>query len=293
MVLNDTLKIAIEAKWNQHTHEAVKIEQSFPIYGGDICNCFKIKTNIGYFFLKTGTTAMPSDLLEKEFRGIQLLRQSESVRVPNALFEGKSEQGVFLVMEFIEREPVTTDFWQVFAQKMAALHQNSCKQFGLGWDNYIGILPQKNRPMNSWSEFYASQRLEPLIKACVEKEILSEKFIQTGERLYKKLSDIFPDENPALIHGDLWGGNYLAGKNGEPFIFDPAVCFGNREMDLAMARLFGGFDRKFYWYYQEIFPLSGGWEERIEVCQLYYLLVHAVLFGRGYIQRVRDILNQF
>jgi fructosamine-3-kinase len=173
------------------------------------------------------------------------------------------------------------------------MHHCSHAYFGLEQNNFIGSLPQSNQPQNSWAAFYASERLQPLLKKCMDRGLLSNGMMKYSEHLMAKLPDIFPEEKPALLHGDLWGGNYLPGPGGVPYVFDPAVYYGNREMDLAMTRLFGGFDRKFYWHYEEYFPLAPGWQERISVCQLYPLLVHALLFGGGYVQQVRNTLSVY
>ncbi|MGH2645061.1 MAG: fructosamine kinase family protein [Chitinophagaceae bacterium] len=293
MALNDLLKINIEKEWQIQINIPVKIKQTFPINGGDICLSYRMETDRGTFFLKSGKANTPQDLFEKEFEGLQLLSKSNTIAVPRPLVYLKSGTSGFLVMEFIHKSHVKENFWEIFAEKLALLHQTGHSHFGLERDNYIGILPQVNNLQKNWTDFYAFQRLEPLIKRCVDDKMLPLETIGQSANLYKKLPEIFPDEKPALIHGDLWGGNFLPSADGNPFIFDPATYFGNREMDLAMTRLFGGFDRKFYWHYQEMFPLQPGWAERIEICQLYYLLVHAVLFGGGYVQRVRKILEGF
>ncbi len=293
MALNDLLKIAIENEWQKQKNDFVKIKQASPVSGGDICDSYRLGTTNGIFFLKTGKVNAPKDLFEKEFNGLELLTEAKAISIPQPLFYGNTGTQGFLVMEFIQRSPVQINFWESFAEKLATLHQSSHTHFGLREDNYIGILPQQNNIVDNWPDFYAFQRLEPLIKQCADSRSLSPENIRQSEKLYKRLPEIFPVEKPSLIHGDLWGGNYLPGTHGMPFVFDPAAYFGNREMDLAMTRLFGGFDRKFYWHYHTIFPLAPGWEERVEICQLYYLLVHAVLFGGGYLQQVRKILTAF
>lgn len=293
MDLNDLLKITIEKEWQIQKNIPVKIKQTLPIYGGDICDSFQMETDNGIFFLKSGKAGVPADIFEKEFNGLRILAKSNAIAVPQPLFFGKAGKQGFLIMEFIQKAPVRDDFWELFAANLASLHRRTHVYFGLKENNYIGMLLQDNKFQNKWTDFYAFQRLEPLMKRCIDDNLLPPASIKQSEKLYKKLPEIFPGEKPALIHGDLWGGNYLPGPDGNPVIFDPAAYFGNREMDLAMTRLFGGFDRRFYWHYQEVFPLEPGWEERIEICQLYYLLVHALLFGGGYVQKVRKILVGF
>jgi fructosamine-3-kinase len=235
------------------------------------------------------------DLFEREYNGLNLLKEKEkeTIKVPKPFFYGQTAEYHFLVIEFIEKSAADPSFWEIFARGIAEMHRHSQDRFGLKEDNYIGPLPQPNRWHTKWADFYASQRLEPMIRKCINESILEKEIAKNTDRLYARLPEIFPEEKPALVHGDLWGGNYLPGPSGQPYIFDPAVYYGHREMDLAMARLFGGFDRRFYWHYEEYFPLAPGWQERIPLCQLYPLLVHSLLFGGGYVQQVRYLLSEW
>jgi fructosamine-3-kinase len=117
--------------------------------------------------------------------------------------------------------------------------------------------------------------------------------VQAFERFYNRLDEIFPVERPSLVHGDLWGGNYMSSETGEPVLIDPAVYYGHREMDIGMSRLFGGFAARFYDIYNGVFPLEPGWEERMDYCNIYPLMVHVNLFGGGYLQSVIRILKGF
>jgi fructosamine-3-kinase len=267
--------------------------QARRINGGDISNSFQLISNAGDFFLKYSEDTSRKDFYKKEYHGLMRLINSKTLSVPQPLFYGSTTNESFLVTAFIQKTSPQQNFWRIFAEKLAALHRCTYTHFGLEEDNYIGSLPQHNQLKEKWADFYAYCRLEPFVKRCVDQQLLPPAIIKYSEHLYSRLPEIFPEERPALLHGDLWGGNYLSGPGGVPFVFDPAVYYGSREMDLAMTRLFGGFDRRFYWYYEDYFPLAQGWQERISVCQLYPLLVHALLFGGGYIQQVRKILSDF
>ncbi len=133
----------------------------------------------------------------------------------------------------------------------------------------------------------------PLLEQAAANNLCTVDDVKEAERIGSKLSSIFPDEPPALLHGDLWHGNVMACANNEAAIYDPAVYYGNREMDIAMSFLFGGFDKAFYHSYNDVYPLQKGWQQRLHLCQLYPLLVHLVLFGKGYYRRVKDILNEY
>ncbi|HSI70396.1 MAG TPA: fructosamine kinase family protein, partial [Gillisia sp.] len=211
------------------------------------------------------------------------------IRIPMVLETGEVGDKSYILMEFIESGQPGKDFSKRFGQQLAALHRTTAKDFGYKIDNYIGSLPQYNAPNSTAAEFYISQRLEPQFK------MARERGYNLGDIsfLYKKCEELIPKEPPALVHGDLWGGNYIVDQNGDPCLIDPAVAFAPREMDLGMMKLFGGFDRKIFTSYHENFPLERGFEERVPLWQLYYLLVHLNIFGSGYKSQVAAILKQY
>jgi len=165
--------------------------------------------------------------------------------------------------------------------------------FGLDYNNYIGSLHQQNNLHPTWVDFFINERLQPQIKLARDNNEIDSTTILKFENLYKKLDEVFPKEKPALLHGDLWSGNFMSDEKGESVIMDPTVYYGHREMDIAMAKLFGGFDAEFYSSYNEHYPLENGWEQRINVCNLYPLMVHVNLFGGGYLGQVKSILSKF
>ena len=176
---------------------------------------------------------------------------------------------------------------------LAALHQSPIEQFGLDRDNYVGTVPQDNTPAMQWPAFYASRRLEPLIRTNVDAGQLPSEASTRFDRLAARLETLCgPPEPPALVHGDLWFGNCF-GADGEPVLVDAAVYGGHREMDLAMMRLFGGFDERTFAAYDELAPLADGHRERVALYQLYPLLVHVTLFGGGYARSVVDALRSY
>jgi fructosamine-3-kinase len=173
------------------------------------------------------------------------------------------------------------------------MHRHTADSFGLDHDNYIGSLPQYNQKRENWPAFFAEMRLEPQMKMARDEGRMDASDQRSFEKLYERLDRIFPEEPPALVHGDLWSGNYMVGPEGEPYILDPAVYYGHREMDLGMSTLFGTFGDAFYRSYDAEYPLEKGWEERSDLANLYPLMVHVNLFGGGFASEVRTILRRF
>ncbi len=271
----------------------IAINQVQPVRGGDINLAYRLSGNGRDYFLKLNSGVRIADLFEKEAFGLELLARSSPLRVPTPLLSGSFGPTFFLVMEWISKGEVTRNFWEVFARGLVRLHRNTQAEFGLDQDNFIGSLPQSNKPCRGWPEFFWSRRLEPLLRMAVDLGRLAKKYGRNSQKPCDYLGDLIPAEPPALLHGDLWAGNFICDERGNPCFYDPAVYFGHREMDLAMTLLFGGFHRSFYLHYQEVHPLEPGWEKRLECFQLYPLLVHAVLFGGSYPRRVEEILDRW
>lgn len=180
-------------------------------------------------------------------------------------------------------------FWKTLGEQLAQLHHHSHKSFGLDHNNYIGSLVQLNEPLSSWIEFFIHRRLEPQLRLLNPPPRVIKQF----EQLYAKLPQLMPDEKPALLHGDLWSGNLITNAHGLPCLIDPAVYFGHREAELALTRLFGGFPNDFYEAYTDTSPLPSGFEDRVDLYNLYPLLVHANLFGGGYTDQALSIVARF
>ena len=268
--------------------------QFSPIGGGCINHGGKLTTADGeYFFLKWNHDAKFPGMFEKEARGLELLYASRAIRIPRVLGAIRCDPYQFILMEFIESRQRSRIFWDLLGQRLALLHRNTSEFFGLDHDNYIGSLPQSNTPDQSWIEFFITRRLEIQLRAGVDSGGIDASIVTKFERLYPKLSEILTVEPPALLHGDLWSGNLIADEKGEPCLIDPAVYYGNREVDLAMTRLFGGFDERFYEAYEEAFSTPPGLDERLSIYNLYPLLVHVNLFGGGYLQQVTSILRAY
>lgn len=272
------------------------IVEVHPVSGGDINEARWVQTQDGnHYFVKINSGADSLELLKTEQQGLRLLRQytSDLLYIPEILAVEDAGDSAFLLLEFIPSGPIQPGFWERFGRGLAQLHQTTDTHFGLDHANFIGRLPQSNEPCTGWPEFYTRRRLIPQGKMAYENRLLSLNDMQKLEKLCKQLGDLYPKEPPSLIHGDLWNGNYLIHENGKAVLIDPSVSFSHREMDIAMSRLFGGYPQEFYTAYHQEYPLAPGWEDRIAIGQLYYLLVHLNMFGVGYLSSVRRILNPY
>lgn len=262
------------------------------VSGGSINDAYKLETSSGTFFLKTNSASRFPKMFEAETQGLKLLSASEFT-IPKPITTATLENDQFILMEWIEKGVPKAKFWDEFGRGLAKLHSLSNQHFGLDHDNYIGSLPQCNSEKETWADFYRDNRVIPQMKLAEKCGRLTSAMKRGFDALFHELENIFPTEKPSLIHGDLWSGNMMVAANGSPCIFDPAVYYGNRETDLAMMALFGGFGDAWVEAYNEVYPLENGWKERIPVGQLYPLMVHVNLFGGSYGSDVESILRKF
>lgn len=276
----------------QKTNLPIVLRHINPQGGESINESFKIETSSGNFFLKRNDRLLYPNMFVKEAEGLNLLKQNCTIHIPDVISVGEYENYQFLILRFIDKGLAGKTFWEDFGNGLAQLHKHSQTEFGLTQNNYIGSLPQQNKPQKDWTTFFIQERLQPMVAYALTHKKLSHAHYDRFQLLYKKIENFFPEEKPSLLHGDLWNGNFMANADGHPVIFDPAVYYGHREMDIAMTKLFGGFHEKFYSSYHETYPLNDGWEERIKICNLYPLLVHVNLFGGSYKSEVETILNQ-
>jgi len=269
-----------------------KLESVSPLSGGDINEVFLVQTLEGKWVIKMNSKNKFPEMFSEEHKGLLELKNANAIGIPESLESGNIENKSFIILEYIETGHKTSLFWENFGIQLNKLHQVSSKAFGFSSNNYIGSLKQSNQYHTNWSEFYALERLEPQLKLAIDKGYLMG-FSSKFENLYSKLENLFPAESSALIHGDLWSGNFIAAKNDSPYLIDPAIYYGHREMDIGMSLLFGGFDKLFYESYNAENPLENHWQERVPLTQLYPLLVHVNLFGEGYVGSVKAVLDKF
>lgn len=262
------------------------------VSGGSINEAYQLEMAPGNFFLKTNRADLFPNMFEAEANGLELLSKS-AFKIPEPLLITESDGEQYLVMEWIEKGSTKPDFWDEFGRCLAGLHTISSKDFGLDRNNYIGSLHQSNTEHGTWADLYREERLIPQMKMAEANGNLTSTMKGGFDTLFRELENIYPIEKPSLIHGDLWSGNMMVAANGTPCIYDPAVYYGHREMDLGMMALFGGFGSEWIDAYNEVYPLESGWQERIPIGQLYPLMVHVNLFGGGYGRSVEAILQRF
>lgn len=269
--------------------EGFQVTNTTTLTGGSINTVFLLETTEGKKVLKLNESRRFPGMFPAEAQGLQELTKSKTVDVPEVFVTGETGRMAYLLLEYKEKGTQKADFWSRFAQDLAALHKTTAPKFGFPSPNYIGSLPQHNHYHTSAADFYLNERLEPQFKIALDNG-----FSFHGlEQIFRNISEAIPKEAPSLIHGDLWNGNYLINEKGLPCFIDPAVSYAPREMDLAMMKLFGGFPREVFDEYQEFFPLESGFEDRVPLWQLYYLLVHLNIFGSSYLGQVKRILSRF
>lgn len=279
----------------------VNIEKNQRISGGDINNAYRLTLTDGtHVFMKTNSKENKPFFLA-ESAGLAAIAQTNAIGTPRLLCTGTDEQKfgyAFLLMEFIEQNGQTRNYWETFAHQLAAMHQAKTEDlvaggtYGFLQDNYIGARIQLNTAHESWIEFFRDCRLKPQLADAAPY------FDRTDQKraswLLENLDKFLVEpEHPSLLHGDLWSGNFITGNDGRAWLIDPAVSVGHAEADLAMTELFGGFPQVFYKAYQETAPLQPGYEKRRDLYNLYHLLNHLNLFGRSYLAAVRAILQRY
>lgn len=241
-------------------------------------------------FRKTGPESA-FDMFAAEADGLNELREAGEVRVPEVIDVGVINGQAYIDLEKLELEPTTRNIERRFGEQLAKLHRHTHEQYGWFRDNTIGLTPQHNEQNSDWIDFFRRHRLEFQVGLAVSNGY-GKDVAELGARLSAKLPEFFDGYTPeaSLLHGDLWGGNWGA-ADGEPVMFDPAVYFGDRETDIGMTMVFGGFGRAFYAAYESSWPMAPGHEQRLKLYQLYHVLNHLNLFGRSYLGRAIDLMK--
>jgi protein-ribulosamine 3-kinase len=259
--------------------------------GGCINEAYKITDNKkNAYFLKVND---PGKMFFNEANGLNEIQKAAAINVPKVFCTGED----FILTEFIEQEKYPKNFFESFGYQFALMHNFTSDNFGFYEDNFIGSTPQVNIPTgeekNDWTKFYFNKRLLYQFKLAEKNGYALSDLRAPFKKIENKIADILSgSENIAsLLHGDLWGGNFICGKNGEVYLIDPAVYYGNREADLAMTKLFGRFNKEFYDYYQQTFPLPDGYEYRENIYKLYHVLNHLNLFGEAYFSQAVHLMK--
>jgi fructosamine-3-kinase len=274
------------------------IEQTRPLGGGCINNALRLQTSQQTYLLKWNSSPLP-DMFLVEARGLEALAATNTVRVPAVIAASNATDAhpAYLLLEWLEgsQRPSAAAAQAALGTQLAALHRASADAYGFDHDNYIGSTPQYNGWQADWIGFFRERRLRPQIELAARNGQLSASRRQRCERLLTHLDEWLADvpRQPALLHGDLWSGNVIAGPGDAPALIDPAVYYGDREAEIAYTELFGGFSSDFYRAYDQAWPLAPAYEERRSLYNLYHLLNHLNLFGESYGMQVDAVLRRY
>jgi protein-ribulosamine 3-kinase len=289
MIIENEILKTIEEHLNQ------KVKSQTAISGGCISESSIIQMVSGErYFLKINNR-VPKDMFTKEANGLQEIDKSKSIRAPKV----EMAKDNFILMECIEAKNKSKKFFEDFGIQFATMHKYEGECYGFYEDNYIGSTIQKNIPgeeeKHDWTKYYFNKRLMFQFKLAESNGYADSDLRKHFSLLESKIDQILysEGENPSLLHGDLWAGNYIVDENGRACLIDPAVYYGNREADLAMTKLFGGFTKEFYSSYNEFYPLQSGHDYRENIYKLYHVLNHLNLFGSGYYQQALSLIKYY
>lgn len=272
-----------------------RIVNTHSVSGGCISDSQMITTESGKKYFVKVKYSQPDDMFIKEANGLNELRKSNAIRIPEVI----SAVSDYILLESIESGTRIKNFFEDFGRKFADLHKFKAEHFGFNENNYIGSNPQINITQNSeatnWTEFYFNKRILFQYELAVKNGYADSTLTSLIKKLENKIPELLKgsDEQPCLLHGDLWSGNFIVDESGEACLIDPAVYYGHREADLAMTKLFGGFSSQFYDSYNEYYPLLDGYEFRENIYKLYHVMNHLNLFGSGYYGQTISLLKYY
>lgn len=269
------------------------------VSGGDISACYVAQCHQKSFFIKLNKLKH-AGLFEAEEQGLNAIESVNELNCPKPLAYFKTDNWQCLILEHLNI--VNQGNESLLGRKLAHFHRSSYlnhidnktsqnKTYGFEKDNYIGLSTQKNMWSGNWCDFWLQCRLKPQLVQASKTGLFSSELLNTLSEAISSLLKAHEPE-PCLLHGDLWSGNKAYLDNGEPVIYDPACYYGDRETDIAMTELFGGFTGQFYRAYNNVWPLDGGYEKRKAIYNLYHILNHFNLFGRGYSGHVQRLASQ-
>lgn len=295
------------------------LEARRPVGGGDINRAYRLTLSDGTELFAKANASSLLPMFEAEAEGLAAMRATGTIGVTDVLAIGLEpaefgQDSAFLLLSWMDSGAKRADFWETFAEELAAMHaadttfvfsgkdgvsfSDSTTQleprYGFPIDNYIGSTPQVNTPKGAWVDFFRECRLHPQVRMAYDGGYLERSAMRQADSVMERLESLLPEpDHPSLLHGDLWGGNFMTGPDGKAWLIDPATYVGHREADLAMTELFGGFSPAFYSTYRSIAHVDAGYGERRDLYNLYHLLNHVNLFGYSYVGSVLRILNRF
>ena len=277
-----------------HTGQLFELLQQTPVSGGDVNQAFKLSGSLAgvaqCYFVKLNQAGF-EEMFAQEELGLAALAQTRAIRVPEAVIWGEYGAHSYLVMEYIDMG-LRGDVAE-FAKALAKLHSEPQQGFGFEHDNYIGRTPQPNKQDSDWGRFFCEQRLGFQLDL-LERQNASPRLINKGRKLLPQLAEYLNQHNPqpALVHGDLWQGNWSFASDGTPLIYDPAVYWADHEVDLAMLELFGNPGKTFFQAYRQVHPIKAGYEQRKTAYNLYHILNHANAFGSSYADQASWMMDE-
>ncbi|NJP06563.1 MAG: fructosamine kinase family protein [Chloroflexaceae bacterium] len=279
--------------------DAGPVRTASPVGGGCINHVLRLQTDGASYLLKWHPQAPPT-MFAQEAQGLALLREAQSVRIPTviAVAESTTEHPAYLLLEWIDPHPAANhqQAQALLGTQLATIHrQCSAPAYGLDQPNYLGSTLQPNDWHHDWVVFFRERRLRPQLALAQQQGLLPVATQRALERLLERLENWLGgySHTPALIHGDLWGGNVLIDRNNQPVLIDPAVSYSDREAELAYTELFGGFHPAFYQAYQATWPTSPGRTPRRDIYNLYHLLNHLNIFGTSYLASIEHIVRHY
>lgn len=289
--MNATLLAQLSSAIGDAAHRRFEARGATPVGGGSINEAFRLDGADGSrYFLKLND-ARHQPMFAAEAAGLDAIAATHTLRVPQAIAHGVAGERSFLVLEYLELS--SRGNATLLGEQLAAQHRRSANQFGFSQDNFIGTSPQPNGWKDHWIDFWREQRLGFQLRLAAENGY-GGKLQRLGEKLLDALPAFFEGytPQPSLLHGDLWGGNHAFMADGTPCVFDPAAYYGDRECDIAMTELFGGYPAAFYGAYRAAWPLHAGYAVRRELYNLYHILNHSNLFGGGYASQAEQTIKK-
>lgn len=266
-----------------------EVQSLSPVTGGDVNQAYRVQSkNQDYFLLvQPGRGA---DFYTSEIAGLEAMAEA-GIRVPQVMAHGELGPDAYLLLEFIQEGHGQQ---AALGRMLAKLHrsQSERQQFGFDFAYQGGDICFDNSWTDNWADFFIKQRLLPLGQAIDQEGLWQTADQATYRTLLDRIAETLEnhDSVPSLLHGDLWAGNYMFDQEGQPVLFDPACFYGDREFDLGVSLVFGGFGPDFYQAYQEAYPLAPGAKDRVEFYRLYFLALHLYKFGSIYLQSVRQTM---
>ena len=274
----------------QATNQDFVMESQVPVGGGQTNESYKLECKPTNYFVKLNSNSRLS-MFESEAIALEEIAKIDKIRVPEPICCGIVGNKSFLALSWIEFGPWSQSSWMELGRSIANLHRFSTqKKFGWDQDNFIGSSPQQNPWHDNWAEFFTEQRIKFQLELAKAKGFEFDNEKKLLKAIYRRLAPHRPESS--LLHGDLWCGYVLCAIKRMPVIFDPSSYFGDREVDLAMTELFGGFPEAFYLAYNETWPVNNGYSHRINIYNLYHILNHLNMFGDSYYSQAKKIVHQ-